>query len=869
MPERPLLVFPLARRVDPQVGRPRPTKGPHVPDRIRQVQRLTPQVAAFREDFQRYSANIQQTIDGLEPETVLVIEIAGSVEDFKQAIDGTEGLEWLGEWDAEDAADEDFYQVNNRGERTAKAVAGRLFVSMTNEAGLREVLGLWDTWQRGDALPRGRTKWRDVFAQTRVIRRWGIEETLDETGMVERWRELLEPIDAAATLPCQIELFYRRREDQRRANERALLRLVAEFGGEALGNFVDMPDIKFHAVKVGLPAGRVRELIAALDGGVHQVDYQLFNFQGVMYFRPTGQAIPAAEAQAAEAADFPEPGEQQPPVVAILDGAPNVQHAALRDRILVDDPFDLVDLYQPGERRHGSSMASLVIHGEYLAEGTPLNRTVYYVPVLQPDEQARRFGRHREHVPHTAFLEDRIERAVRRMLVGDGAMEAQAPSVKIINLSIGDPDRPFIHSPSPLARLLDYLSWKHRVLFCVSAGNYQGPIELDVPHAAFAALLPQEQAAKVVQGINNQLSGRRLLAPAEALNVITVGALHADESGPYVVGPRVNLLDHERVFSPASRFGHGFRRSMKPEIFLPGGRQLYGVPVGAGQSYSIAEQLLPPGQKVAYDSAVAGELSHTVHTRGTSNSAALATRAAAHILEALGEIRTTDGNPLPDTLTTVAVKALLVHGARHDKAASDLLASALRTPGNSRKFREVVGRYLGYGALDVSRVLECTEQRGTVLACDEIAENEIHEYRLPLPAELSASTFWRRLVVTLAWLSPMNFAHRNLREAKLDVQPLEKWDEVPLRLARVNADHNQVLRGTVQHEVLEANDLIAAFVDGDSVALRVACRADAAARIDVRVPYALAVTLEVSEGVAVPIYTRLREGIRQQIRVVA
>jgi Subtilase family len=869
MPERPILVFPIARRIDPEAGRPRPTKGPHVPDRGRQVQLLTPQIAAFREDFQRYSASIQQTVDGLEPETVLVIEIAGSVEDFKQAVDSTQGLEWLGEWDAEEAADKDFYQVNNRGEPTAKVVAGRLFVSMTSEAGLRELLSLWDTWQRGDTLPRGRTKWRDVFAQTREMRRWGIKETLDETGMVERWRELLEPLDAGATLPCQIELFYRRSEDRRRANERALLRLVGDFGGEALGDFVDMPDINFHAVKVGLPAGRVREMIAALDGGVHQVDYQLFNFQGVMHFRPTGQAIPAADAEAAEVAEFPEPGEQHPPVVAILDGAPNVQHAALRGRILVDDAFDLVDLYQPGERRHGSSMASLVIHGERPAGVAPLSRTIYHVPVLQPDEQARRLGRHFEHVPHTAFLEDRIERAVRRMLVGDGETEAQAPNVKIINLSIGDPDRPFIHSPSPLARLLDYLSWKHRVLFCVSAGNYQGPIELDVPHVTFAALSAQEQAAKVVQGINNQLSGRRLLAPAEALNVITVGALHADESGAYAAGPRVNLLDQQRIFSPASRFGHGFRRSMKPEIFLPGGRQLYGAPAGASQSYSVAEQLRPPGQKVAYDSPVAGELSYTVHTRGTSNAAALATRAAALVFEALSEIRTTDGNPLPNTLKSVAIKALLVHGARHDRAASDLLASALRTPDNGRKFREILGRYLGYGALDVARVLECTEQRGTVLACDEIAENEIHEYRLPLPAELSASTMWRRLVVTLAWFSPVNFAHRNLREAKLDVQPLERWDEVPLRVARVNADHNQVLRGTVQHEVLEADDLIGAFVDGDSIALRVTCRADAAARIDERVPYALVITLEVGEGVAVPIYTRLRESIRQQVRVAA
>lgn len=869
MPERPLLVFPVARRIEPEAGRPRPSGKPHVPERGRQAERLAPQVARFREEFQRYSASIRQTVDGLEPETVLVIEIAGSVKDFKQAVDSTEGLEWLGEWDAEDEADDDFYEVNDRGERRQVAVAGRLFISMVNEAGMRELLGLWDTWQRGQALPHGRTKWRDVFAQTRLIRRWGIQETLNETGMLARWRELVEPLDDGTIVPCQIELFYRQRPERRRANEDAIRSLTAELDGAPLGGFIDMPPINFHAVKVGLPAGRVRDLIGALDDGRVDVDAQLFNFQGVMYVRPTGQAIPSDGEAAPEEVAFAEAEDLAPPVVAILDGVPNTQHAALRGRVQIDDAFDLARLYQPGERRHGSSMASLVIHGEQPGGGSALARQVYHVPVLQPDEHARGFGHSREHVPDTAFLEDRIERAVRRMLEGDGVLEPQAPGVRFINLSIGDPDRPFIHSPSPLARLLDYLAWRYKVLFCVSAGNYTGPIDLGLTHAAFSALAPAERHARVVRAISNQLSARRLLAPAEALNVVTVGALHADESGAYVPGLRADLIDQVNVFSPATRFGHGFRRSMKPEIFLPGGRQLYDTPVAAGQSYTPSLQLRAPGQRVAFDSDAPGELSHTVHTRGTSNAAALATRAAALVHEALGEVRTVDGRPLPADKESVAVKALLVHCARHDEGTAGLLRAALRTPENGRKFREITGRYLGYGALDLQRVLECTEQRGTLIACDDIRENEIHEYRLPLPVELSASTHWRRLVVTLAWFSPMNFAHRNLREARLEVQPVGKWEDVPLRLGRVNADHNQVLRGTVQHEVLEADDLIAAIVDGDTLALRVTCKADATARLDEQIPYALAITLEVDEGVAVPLYTRLREGIRQQVRVAA
>lgn len=867
MPERPLLVFPVARRIEPEAGRQRNFTKPHVPERARQAERLTPQLARFREEFQRYSASIRQSVDGLEPETVLVIEIVGSVKDFKQAVDATEGLEWLSEWDAEDEADDDFYEVNDRGERRQVPVAGRLFISMVNEAGMRELLGLWNIWERGENLPRGLTKWRDVFSQTRVIRRWGIQETLDDTGIIERWRDLVEPLDNGAIVPCQIELFYRQRPERRRSNEEVVRLLSAELDGEPLGDFIDMPSINFHAVKLGLPAGRVRDLIGALDAGRVDVDAQLFNFQGVMYVRPTGQAIAAEREAAPEAVAIAEAGDLAPPVVGILDGAPHIQHAALRGRVVLDDVFDLERLYQPGERRHGSWMASLVIHGEDPGGGSALARQVYHVPVLQPDVHARGFRRHREHVPDTAFLEDRIERVVRRMLEGEGDLEPQAPDVRIINLSIGDPDRPFIHSPSPLARLLDYLAWRYKVLFCVSAGNYTGPIDIGMAHAEFSALAPAERYATVVRAISNQLSARRLLAPAEALNVITVGALHADESGNYVPGPRADLIDQANVFSPATRFGHGFRRSMKPEIFLPGGRQLYNIPVEDRQPYTIADQLRAPGQRVAYDSGAPGQLSQTVYARGTSNAAALATRAAAFIHEALAEVRTVDGRPLPTNKESVVIKALLVHGARHDESAASLLRTVLRTTENGRKFREITGRYLGYGALDVRRVLECTEQRGTLVACDDISENEIHEYRLPLPGELSSSTLWRRLVVTLAWFSPMNFVHRNLREARLEVQPVGKWEEVPLRLNRVNADHNQVLRGTVQHEVLEANDLISAIVDGDTLALRVTCKADATARLDEAIPYALAITLEVGEGVAVPIYTRLREGIRQQVRV--
>ncbi|OGT17567.1 MAG: exopolyphosphatase [Gallionellales bacterium RIFCSPHIGHO2_02_FULL_57_16] len=864
----PLLVFPRAKTIAPPTGNGFPPSKPHFPDHGKQVERLAAQLADVQLDFSRYKASVSGVVGGLEPETVLVIEIAGSVEDFKRAVDDTEGLEWLGEWDIEDIEPNDeFYEKNKNGEKTDKRLTGRLFLSLANDQGINELLTLWKQWEKSQKLPTGKTKWRDVFNQTLKIRRWGIEETLRETGMIDRWRELLDPAHQDEEIHCQIELFYRQDFAKRKQNETAITSLLLEMGGRTLSPFIDMPDIAFHAVKAKLPADKVRHLLTLLDSPNAKIDIQLFKFPGVMYFRPTGQSMAVSGDETGETAEFPEGSPELPPVVAILDGAPNLLHEALKDRMLFDDPDNLSAKYQPGEKRHGTAMASLVVHGELDAPPAPLTRKVYHLAIMQPNPQARERD---EHFPDEIFFEDRIERAVRRMFDGEGNVPAQAPGIKVINLSIGDPDRPFIHTPSPWARLLDWLSWKYRVLFCVSAGNFVGDIDVGIAHSEFSALNDEQKVACVLKCIGQQLSERRLLSPAESLNSLTVGALHTDESGTYTLGQRTDLLPNSALFSPISRFGHGFRHSVKPEILFPGGRKLYMTPhLDSGRCYKLPQKSLgSPGQKVAYDSSQQGETSKCVYSHGTSNATALATRSGARIYEVLAKLQAEHGEQIPDKLMAVLIKALLVHGAQHDDQAEIALES-LRTPKNSRRFKEVMARYIGYGAVNIERVLACTEQRATVMGCGEIKENQVHEYRFPLPLGLSGSQEWRRMVITLAWFSPINSAHRNLREAKLDLQPAGKWGETELGLSRQEADHNQVLRGTVQHEILEGKNQIAVYQEDGHILLHVTCKKDATEKLDEFIPYGLAVTLEVAEGVGIPIYQQIRAKIKPQVAVSA
>jgi hypothetical protein len=113
----------------------------------------------------------------------------------------------------------------------------------------------------------------------------------------------------------------------------------------------------------------------------------------------------------------------------------------------------------------------------------------------------------------------------------------------------------------------------------------------------------------------------------------------------------------------------------------------------------------------------------------------------------------------------------------------------------------------------------------------------------------------------LAWFTPINPLHRDYRRAGLWVSTPES----ALNVNRSGADWQTVQRGTMQHEIFEG-DAAVAYVDGAFVRLKVNCRADAG-RLDDRIPYALAVTLEAGEDLRVPVYQEVAERINLQTEV--
>jgi hypothetical protein len=378
----------------------------------------------------------------------------------------------------------------------------------------------------------------------------------------------------------------------------------------------------------------------------------------------------------------------------------------------------------------------------------------------------------------------------------------------------------------------------------------------------FTGLTPAQRAEHVFRHVLENSRHRRLLSPGESLNSICVGSTHEDHSPPTPMGYRVDACLAE-LPSPLNAVGFGYRRGVKPDILLPGGRQLFSPIVRQNLlELDVPPFRIAPGQLVATP-ARGGAIDGHGYVRGSSNATALASRGAAQLHDVLAEVRAEAGGlGLPDEFTAVLLKALLVHGASWPESWVQLRC-LLDNDATEEDFRKLLTQLGGYGRLDVSRVLECTAQRATMLGAGILRPEEGHVYRVPLPPCFNATTEYRRLTITLAWLTPLNHRHRKYRGAVLWFDP----PTAPLQVRRSAVDWNAVKRGTVQHEILEGTRAVG-IADGDTLQVKVNCREDAGGERDLSVRYALAVTLEAAAASVLPVYEQVRLRLRPAIPIV-
>jgi hypothetical protein len=851
MAEHPLLIFPEPTSAE-KARRYGGGGKFRLPDHRSQARRLTPQFQRLQQAMDRHRLILQNNALGLQPEQALVLETVGPIENFINAVRKVEGLEWLGEFEIDNIAPEHGFEDEKDAQKQLK---GQLFLVMMDQRALQELQSLFNNWQQDHSakFPRGLAPLKHAFVHLHTIRPWDAQDRIRETGVIEDWQFRMK--HGQQSVPFEAELWFRGNPFRRQQAESYLRSVIQGLGGEVVQQCV-VPEIAYHGILGKIPENQVSEIIA-------QREVRLLQCEDIMHLRPVGQCAIRLPGELSET-EVLEEGEQPnipqgEPILGLFDGLPLTGHRLLDGRLVVDDPDGYESTYQAKERVHGTAMASLICHGDLDGGGGPTGRPVYVRPILRPH---RGFdGQFFEAIPEEVLPVDLVHRAVRRLYENEGGEPPAAPSVRVINLSVCDRSRPFDRGMSSWARLLDWLSWKYNVLFVVSAGNHSHDIELNIPRSDLRNLTAEKIEKSVIQAIAADTRHRRLLSPSETFNGITIGAMHSDYStataNPSVIEP----FTRAKLPSTISAQGPGFRRTIKPDIFLPGGRQFLSEKLGNAHANAILQTTFfnsPPGQRVAAPGA-SGELNRTHHTRGTSNSAAIASRWASSLFDVIGQLRAQPGVSLPSEYDVVLLKALLVHGADWTDAGA-LYESILKNSQNSRTFRDYVGRFLGYGFANVEKVMVCTDQRVTVLGVGKLDDGEGQEFTLPLPPSLSAVADRRRLTVTLAWLTPVNSLRQNYRIAHLWFSPKNS-----LATDRICADHHAVQRGTVQHEVLESAKAVD-FQDGDAITIKVTCRADAG-DLPEPIRYGLAVTLEVAEGIDIPIYQEVRDRLRVRVPI--
>jgi hypothetical protein len=146
--------------------------------------------------------------------------------------------------------------------------------------------------------------------------------------------------------------------------------------------------------------------------------------------------------------------------------------------------------------------------------------------------------------------------------------------------------------------MIDWLSWRYRVLFLVSAGNANSPLELDVARADVAALDAAGLSAAIARSIHAVAHLRRILSPSESVNAFTVGSLHGDDSDSGAPPNTIDPYPQTGYPSPLKRIGLGFKRGVKPDVLFEGGVQLYRLspnPAAPSAVLELAQTYRRPG----------------------------------------------------------------------------------------------------------------------------------------------------------------------------------------------------------------------------------------------------------------------------------
>ena len=831
MPERPLVLF-AAPTVADKERRYGGASKYFIPSHSRQVSRLTPQFNVLQNTINSGNLYFTNYATGVDPEYTLVFETVGDPRDFYKAVNKLKEeyptVEWLMELsDSNLNNSEDFYVMNNQAARDdSKKLTTKLFCIMTNQAALKEIISLWNHYKADEnfKFPKGMAGFKQLFRTLYDVHKWGIQERLDDTGLIEVWEEDLQDT-SLDRVKVQIELFFRSSFSKRQEVESNIKNIVIQTGGEIISCSV-IPEIEYHAILATIPRVYAQKII-------NREEIALVIAEPIMFLKPCVQIVFSNDNNNfSDSNSFSVPTNViEEPIIALFDGVPQANHPLLEGMLIVDDPDGFESFYEVRERVHGTAMASLILRGQDMSTIEDEIRKVYVRPIMKPETWNNKVT---EYIPDDFLLVDKIHEAVRRLFEPEAGQVAS--NVRIINLSIGIRYREFYNIISPLARLLDWLSYKYRVLFIVSAGNHPEAIDTGLDFSDFKKLSDEDKDAIIIKFIDQDIRNRRLLSP---------------------IGPLAKLCS-DNIPAVYGSFGSGINNAIKPDIFFPGGRNFVHEDYGHRGVVKWRESSTrAPGISAAAPGLTTGTIVNKAFSFGTSDATALVTNKAQECYAVLDEIFMKEmGMGVPNDYVAVLIKAMLVHGASWN-GWDRLFQGILDISGNNAK--NTLHRYLGYGEPDVERVKECTKEQVTLIGFGDITQDKAFIYSIPIPIEFHEKSLKRKLTVTLAYLSPIHPSSIKYREKQV-------WVTInngnSLIGSRTEYDYHAVQRGTLQHEIFE-NDSIEVWDIDKSIELKVNCRGCASENNpEMLIPYALFATFEMAPDCGVDVYQKVVDKIQ-------
>lgn len=814
---------PLLRLNAPKPTPRRPSGGggaePRRLDRDTQTQKYGPVFQNLQNVLASPDPSLQLRADpnSLAPERLLVFEVTGSVTNFARAVARIPGLEFAGEEELEgDALD----------------AAPEFYLLVPQLAALREIVSLWSRWQATGKLPRNYTPWRDLFLQLRTVRPWGPADRVTAANRAY-FENIIDGIPDNHLVRIEIELVFRAGTAAATISEAELTERIVTAGGQVV-HHSRRAEFAYHALLVDVPAAEIRRIVSLDPTSLAGAD-------------PVVSIVPQSVGTPVEAGDRVADGIARAgpanldPIAAIFDAVPVQAHPLLAEYLSVDDP-DNLEARAIGPRVHGTAMASLTVHGDLNAPASSISRRVYFRPVMY----APAFGD--EIFDSARLVIDVIVEAVMRMRQNGGT------NVVVINLSLGDRTKPFAGKISTWARALDYLAYTYGILFLVSAGNVNDRVPLGefANQAAFEAATADDKEKAIFRALDAVKADRRLLAPADSVNAITIGSWCRDSSqevfpgaNPFPAYPTVQMPN------VSSRVGLGLRRATKPEILLAGGRQRVRL-----DPLSPTPVLVPHphpsrywGLKVAAppENGAAG-LHFTI---GTSAATALATHSTHRIFDALEDAYPQLIGLMPLAQRAALLKALLVHSATW--RGSEAFIRPLVDPHldlHHEHWRREICRYLGYGFVDPEDAVACAADRATLWATGTLASEASVTFDVHLPPAISASANPREIRATLAWFTPIRPGHLAYRSVKLKIASLQEptIEALGVSTSTQQPTNSQSESGTIVHRRWR-DSRIGNFVPGATFPLQIQRERDQGIPIDEAIPFGLAVTLEMP-GVA-------------------